>query len=130
MLFRPELARRSCQDCQTWLYDENTGKRLMRRDQPVLRPSTIPTPCAQCPKGSPEKEHETRLTRRNAAVVELYRMVRATSGSILTEEMKRDRRMLKDLALCDDLFRSLEQKESREHLQHDLTSAIGKAFRE
>ena len=104
----------------------------MRRGSPVSRPRTSPTPCGTCPKGSPDRESESRLSPRNAAVVQTYRIVRATNGAALTDEMRQDQRMLLDLAICDELFRAYEQKESRTIAQQEVmrgvTDSLGKAL--
>lgn len=60
--------------------------------------------CGDCPKQSPERGRELRLSERNLQMLRLYNEVRATAGACLTEEMRRDRLLmlnLSDLAAMD-----------------------------
>jgi len=51
MLFHPRVARVSCRDCQTWLYEDwELVRRPARVGLPVRRPKGMPTPCHKCPK--------------------------------------------------------------------------------
>lgn len=56
LLLAPRAAHRSCDDCQTWLYDDrggNFGERLLRGGMPIPRAKGSRTPCAFCPKIPP-----------------------------------------------------------------------------
>lgn len=126
-MFRPKLARRTCAECQRWLYDEKTEEVVQRRGKPVPRPRTSPIPCtteAKCPKGSPDREHESRLSVRNAKIVELYRIVQATAGAALPRESAGDQRLLQDLAICHDLFQRYQAHEARAQVERQITQAV------
>lgn len=59
LLLYPEVARRSCDDCRTWLYNDRGGEfgeRMERKRGSGLylrRPVNSPTPCFECPKIPP-----------------------------------------------------------------------------
>lgn len=64
LILHPEVADRSCADCQRFLYDDTPdrmGPRSLRRDStgkktlPMYRPLNAGTPCHQCPK-TPTKQ--------------------------------------------------------------------------
>ena len=84
ILNHPEVAHRSCQDCQEWLYNEKTGAIDSTADgKPLRRPAkgfvSVP-PCRQkengCPKGTPE--HPKSLTRQNQKAYAHYLQCKAT----------------------------------------------------
>lgn len=57
LLLYPNVAARSCADCQKYLYEDKPGdfavepmRRPARVGLPLLRPPGAPTPCHQCPK--------------------------------------------------------------------------------
>lgn len=62
----PEVAYRSCEDCQQWLYDLETGARIKSSGREVPRQPSNPPPCRTrrgCPKGTPEEPRS--LSRKN-----------------------------------------------------------------
>lgn len=72
---------RSCAHCQDNLYDEETGKPVLRRGQPVNRPSVTPPPCRTskgCPKGTPEAPRT--LNERNTQAYAHYLECKATGN--------------------------------------------------
>jgi hypothetical protein len=56
MELHPSIAARSCEDCQKYQYDEQTGGLVMWNEQPLLRilPDLVPCRVDGCPKGTPE----------------------------------------------------------------------------
>lgn len=60
LLLNPEVAQRSCEDCQTYLYMDRGsgqfGERVMRGGKPVLRAKNTKPPCHWCPKIAPNDE--------------------------------------------------------------------------
>lgn len=60
LLLYPEVARRSCDDCRTWLYNDRGGEFGERMERKrgsgiyLRRPVNSPTPCYDCPKIPPE----------------------------------------------------------------------------
>lgn len=124
MLFYPALTQFSCADCQRFVYDVDwangcvgTGKRKTycggTRD--VARTAGTPPPCAfdkdACPKGSPAEEAEHLLSADNAQTWQLYREVKATGGACLTDEMKRDQLLMRNLALIDQLAEARQRQQ-------------------
>lgn len=109
LLRDPELAGRSCSDCQTWHYKPDGtiatrgGKQLKRQG---------PTPCKTCPKESPEKAHESELSPKNQKAVEFYYTTRAMNGANLTEEQKRDAIVQRNQGLIDQIVRPHEAQQS------------------
>jgi len=57
ILLHPDIAARSCSDCQKYLYLDRGpgqfGKRVERAGIPTLRPKGVKTPCMWCPKIPP-----------------------------------------------------------------------------
>ncbi len=49
MLINPEIADRSCDDCERFLYTKD-GLETFANGTPKPRPKNVPTPCASCPK--------------------------------------------------------------------------------
>jgi hypothetical protein len=60
LLLHPDVAARSCEDCQTYLYfDKGPGEfgaRVERGGKPCKRPKGIKPPCGWCPKIAPGDE--------------------------------------------------------------------------
>jgi hypothetical protein len=58
-LRHPQVARRDCNHCKKWWYDDDTGKVVQRGGKPLLRPLGTVTACQTregCPKGTPEDQ--------------------------------------------------------------------------
>ncbi len=57
-LTKPQYAKRDCNACKKWWYDDDTGKVVRKGDNLLLRPANTVLLCqtpAGCPKGTPEK---------------------------------------------------------------------------
>jgi len=105
LLFHPQLLKRSCQQCQTWLFDEK-HQPILRGGRPVRRPSGSPTPCWSCPKKSPAHSRGCeRDMQRISQTLELYYQVRATAGRCLSECEAADPRLARNLAIVDAVVR-------------------------
>lgn len=72
------------------------------------------TPCESCPRGSPEREAETTLTKENWRAYEWWQEVQATFGACLTEAAKADPLSRKVLALIGETVKRYERKEMME----------------
>lgn len=81
LILAPHVATRDCGDCLRHVYDEKTGKRVMRRDKPVPRIPQAPAPCrtpAGCPKGAPVGEPGCKeLSPKNWLAYRHYQECRA-----------------------------------------------------
>lgn len=82
ILYHPKVAYRSCQSCQEYLYDEDTGQvsidRKFATPRAEKRPAVMPPPCRTCigcPKGTPENSRE--LSPKNRLAYEHYLQCRA-----------------------------------------------------
>jgi hypothetical protein len=79
LLAAPHLASRDCGDCQTYVYDETTGRRARQGGRPVPRPAGTAPPCRLpqigCLKGTPENPHT--LSPANSAAYRFYQQCRA-----------------------------------------------------
>ena len=79
MILHPEVAFRDCSDCLMYVYDEKTGKRSGKPDQPVARPRGTVAPCRfrdnGCAKGTPEASRA--LSDRNWRAWQHYQECRA-----------------------------------------------------
>jgi hypothetical protein len=115
LLFHPGAARIDCEECKRFIFDLKTGERNTyragpgREELPCVRPVAVPTPCGTCPKKSPASARELELSRRNVKTLWIYRQVRATAGQCLTDEMRRDGLLMRNLALLDGIFRDYDQ---------------------
>ncbi len=85
ILLHPEVAYRSCEDCQKYVYNHQTGVREewpKGSGKPVLRIRGQLPPCSEgpnaCPKGSPDADVE--LNERNQRVYHHYLECRATGS--------------------------------------------------
>ena len=80
-MLHPEVAFRSCEVCQRFLFNEETGEmeRNFVTNEPLERPKGTFPPChygpKECPKGSPEAGVE--LTQQNLQAYQHYRECRA-----------------------------------------------------
>jgi len=124
LLFHPGAASVACSDCKKWHYNLKTGKRETYRSGPEKkelpmerRPGEPPPPCHTCPKKSPDREHEFRLSTKNWQTVQLYWEVQATRGVCLNDAEREDEVLLANLAIVDAIWRRAQQQE--------LVSAIG-----
>lgn len=85
LLRHPKVAYRSCEDCQKYAYNEETGQMMRQKygqQLPVLRhPRDLP-PCrvlsVGCPKGTPENPKS--LSRKNQRAYYHYLQCKATNS--------------------------------------------------
>lgn len=119
MLRHPEVAARKCDDCKQWMYLEN-GKIHTRGGKPV--PRSGPTPCRTCPKKSPEEAHQYELSVKNKQALQFYYTTRAMSGANLTDEMRRDAIIQRNMCLIDQILRPLEAEKATESIIAPLLS--------
>jgi len=98
-LEHPEVAYRTCKECQQWFYDPKTGQRSMRFGQPLPRKPTDPRPnCRGCPKcqglpldqQNPKAGSKRTLSTKNWRTLEFYYEVQAVGvGDIKLDAMAR-----------------------------------------
>jgi hypothetical protein len=125
----PVLARTPCSTCKKYVlkYDWSThqGTGAIEIDEATDEPMERdgPPPCQDgrrsssvCPKVSPEKEAEYSLSDKNRQTYQVYQEVRATAGGCLTEAMKADRLLMRNLAAIDEIVRRGERRELAENL--------------
>lgn len=77
-----------CSECKAWVYDLDTGtvETYWNGQEKVPQPRPGPPPCQlgkECPKVSPEREHEFVLNERNERMLAAYMTARATAGRSL-----------------------------------------------
>lgn len=80
LLIHPDIAGRSCADCQKYLYFDRGpgefGNRVERGGKPCSRPKGTKTPCEWCPKiapgDEPRPENAQELTPQNLAAYVHY----------------------------------------------------------
>lgn len=129
LLFHPGPASIDCEDCQRYVYDLERGERKTYRaggeDRPQVRPPGTPRQCALCPKESPARAAELRLTRANVATLRIYLESRATAGASLTPVMLRDLLLLRNLRIIDGIYRAWEQTKASEALGHQTARLLG-----
>lgn len=86
-------------------------KPIMRGGVHQPRPPGTKTPCLSCPKKSPENAALLELSDPNLATVRLYLRSRATAGACLNDAEKEDELLLRNLAICDLVFRQYEREQ-------------------
>ena len=137
LLFHPGVASIACKDCLEFLYNMQTGRRQTyrsgpeRTETPYPRLPNVPPPCRSmegCPKGSPEREHESILSSRNVQTVRFYHQVRATSGSCLTPAERRDPILCRNLALLDRLYRQSDEERQQRLLGIEVARHVASLF--
>lgn len=73
----PPLYARSCKVCLQFMFDEKTGKKVMRRGAPMPRsPGSVPCVVGKCDRGHPDAPNV--LTRANLQAYEHYLECKAT----------------------------------------------------
>jgi hypothetical protein len=94
------------------MWDTRTGEwTLDRKGQRLPRPANMGTPCESCPRGSPEREAETTLTKENWRTYEWWQEVQATCGACLPEVAKNDPLSRKLLAMIGATVKGHERTE-------------------
>ncbi|WP_158264953.1 hypothetical protein [Blastopirellula marina] len=114
----PGAALIDCEDCQRFLYDLETGRRVTvrqgpdRQAAPVPRLAEMPLQCGSCPKRSPQHAVQVELSAKNWKTYRLWREVRATYGRCLSPAMARDSIIRRNLAAIDAVVdrRQLERR--------------------
>lgn len=109
LVFHPEVATRSCSDCQKYLYLPDGKRSQIQLDVGKFkdheRPKNIPTPCHKCPKISPERAPEFELLPKNVAAWNYYWRARAPLGHLLLADDVTHRNM----EIIDAIVRKAER---------------------
>lgn len=98
------------------MYDIKTAEPCMRGGKIQPRPAGIPTPCSQCPKGSPEREKQLQFNEESLATLALYNIAQATFGRGLTEAEVNDAWLQRKLTIIDMLTKSYERSVSSQQM--------------
>lgn len=115
LLLHPGAAAIDCDACARWIYDLETGQRQTirtganRREVPQPRPAGVPTPCASCPKRSPEHALALQLSAKNERTYRLWRHARATHFHCVPDHLKHDPILANNFAHLDDVARQVGQ---------------------
>lgn len=94
----------SCEECQSWLYDDSWKKVERPKGKPMRRPAGAPTPCHSCHKsvdGRPNPGAE--LSDKNRRAYQYYRECLVDDTGILP----RDRLVVRNNALIKTVEESL-----------------------
>ena len=119
ILLHPEVAFRSCEECQRFVFDEKTGKRCLWRGEPLLRPDDKPPPCRTvqgCAKGTPEEPRE--LNERNQQTYRHYRECKAV-GQFPVDAIVRQN------AAIINAVEEAVRRNQQEMLQQSILALIG-----
>lgn len=117
VLFHPGAAAIDCDDCRKHEYDLTTGKPITyhagpkREEKIKIRPPGTFAPCEQCPKKSPENAKRIALSLKNWKTLAIYRQVKATCGACLTDAMRNDRLLMKNMASIDVVYQAFERQQ-------------------
>lgn len=125
-LQHPEHAALECEECKRFVYQIDTAQPWMKAGKRVKAPKNYRTPCEACPKGSPERYEQIRLTARSAATLDLYRATRAMGGRNLTDAEASDELLAIMFSILDRLFTAKEQATIRSAVV-DVLSVTGSA---
>ena len=117
LLEHPEVATRSCGDCKKWLYDLQTGKKVLRGGKEVKRPKGTLPPCHSCPKKSPEEAHEYELSDRNVLAYRLWLYSKALNFRNIKGRWLEDHWIQKNFAAIAD--------EVEHHKMKQMAAEIG-----
>jgi len=126
LLFHPGLTLFTCDDCQKYVYNLETGEREtfkagpQRVEMPKIRPPGVDTPCLKCPRESPEKAGQYELTDANWRTYTLYRRAKATSFHYLTEAEQKDPIVAIAFVILDTLCREHERQQTTRTLVCEL----------
>jgi hypothetical protein len=137
LLLYPEVAARSCEDCQKWWYDDlqadgtvkftsklvgierveqaaksQPEKRSEFMEQVCRRPANTPTPCDKCPKVSPSEARKHVLSSKNEQAYRFYRQSKAMNFANFTNRMKRDETLARNCQIIADVERTVERRDS------------------
>jgi len=130
LLFHPGAAALKCSDCERYLVDPEKWEIKTykagpkREDRPQVRPRGVPTPCSECPKGSPEREHEFRLTTKNLRTIRLYLETRACGTESLTPAERQDATLRRNFVTLDELFRRAEEQKRVKALGAEIAHSV------
>ena len=127
LLHHPALARVRCSDCAKYVYDEHWKRETFEAGSvdnilPVLRHG--PTPCqsgVECPKGSPEQEHEHLLSRRNDRMLAVYLESKATGHRRPADKLRRWA-----FSFLDSIYSDWERQDLAEKVIYQLARALAK----
>ena len=121
-----------CEDCKRYVYDLERGERKTYRsgaarvELPQARLAGMPMQCGDCPKESPERGRDLKLSERNLRMLDLYEEVRATGGACLTDAMKRDRVLMRNMADMAALDRARERRKLAEEIGYQTALLLVK----
>ena len=121
LLRHPEVATRSCGDCKTWQYNAQ-GQIEIHRGKKLRRIGK--TPCHRCPKKSPDQAHEYELSPANQKAVDFYYTTRGMNWTNLTESMRSDPIVQRNMHIIDRLIRPMESESSAETLIAPVFAAM------
>lgn len=118
----PEVYYRDCNDCLLHVYNDETGKRELHRDQPIPRPPGVPALCRKpqgdCPKGTPE-EPKT-LSERNQKAYRFHQMC------CLTGRWPHDDLVVSRGILLKDIEESLKQQDELRRLSNAMNMGVAR----
>ena len=98
------------------MYDIRTAEPCLRGGKKQPRPVGTPTPCGQCPKGSPAREPELTFNAESLATLALYSISQSTFGRGLTEAEANDPWLQRKLAIIHMLHESYERSVSSQQM--------------
>jgi hypothetical protein len=129
LLHHPDVAYRSCSDCQRFIYDDRTGKvrRTPSTQEPIERPPGSRPSCYGCPKVSnrpaaertPDSGTKATLSRRNWQTLTAYWEVQASRVTI------EDRITQRNFGLIAQLLNDNERNQRQSIIT--LTTALAHA---
>lgn len=102
-----------------YVYDLDTGelKTFEGRNGPEPIERSGPPPCSDCPKKSPEHEHEFVMSRKNVRLYDFYRRYRWNRSMELPEHLRGCRVFQESMALISELESDLKHSQHTRQLK-------------
>lgn len=133
LLFHPGVAGLSCETCQEFVTDLETGevatywatnRETGEREQlPQVRPKGTLPPCQRCPKGSPEQAKAVELSPKNWLAFSHYRQVKSVGVS---EVERNDPIVRRNMAIIDAAFDAFRMAQSSRLQAHEFAKLFKK----
>jgi hypothetical protein len=125
LLNHPTVASTSCATCKEWWFNPKAGKfeerpvgtRLKR---PLGADGQTHLPCGECPKGSPDKEHETRPTPRNRKVIDLFFRYLTCGTDAIPKQWRDDQLLVTNLTIAASVWRKHDRNALAEAVAIEL----------
>lgn len=129
MLLHPVAAKIDCHTCQLWEFDFKTGERAIagksdyhkiirycRKSKPLAQ-------CGDCPKKSPERAEQLKLTDEQHEIIDLFFECRAMQWQGTPEAVLQCRILRRLFTSLEIVYREVERQREEASLIYSLSMA-------